>query len=69
MRDTYPVEMASNFQVFEFESVEPKGSFVKVVSYTELNEKGFYNFGFGDKDPETGFISDLTITMKIVKES
>ena len=24
--------------------------------------KGFYNLGFGDKDPITGFLSDLTVT-------
>ncbi len=40
----------------------PKGSVTKVVRYTQINVKGFYNLGFGDKDPITGYISDLTVT-------
>jgi hypothetical protein len=33
-----------------------------VVRYSEINVKGFYNLGFGDKAPLTGFISDLTVS-------
>ena len=33
-----------------------------MVRYTEINIKGFYNLGFGDKDLITGYISDLTVT-------
>ena len=58
----YKVDVASDFLTFEFESIGPKGRFTKVVNYTELDEKGFYNLGFGDKDPETGLISDATVT-------
>lgn len=54
--------MAPDFQTFEFESLGPKGQFLKVVQYTELEQQGFYNLGFGDKDPNTGLISDLTVT-------
>ncbi|MBD0289050.1 MAG: hypothetical protein ICV79_27060, partial [Flavisolibacter sp.] len=28
----------------------------------EINVKGFYNLGFGDKDPLTGFVSNLSVT-------
>lgn len=38
------------------------GDIVKVVRCTEINVRGFYNLGFGDKDSITGFINDLTVT-------
>jgi hypothetical protein len=58
----YKVETSLDFKTFEFISVGLKGSITKVVRYTEINVKGFYNLGFGDKDPVTGFISDLIVT-------
>ncbi len=62
LNDLYAVRIAPDFQTFEFVSVGPKGNITKVVSYTEINIKGFYNLGFGDKDPITGYLSDLSIT-------
>ncbi len=58
----YKVNISKDFQTFEFVSVGSKGSITKVVRYNEINVKGFYNLGFGDKDPITNFISDLTVT-------
>jgi hypothetical protein len=58
----YKVDISPDFKIFEFESIGPKGNIIKVVRYTEINVKGFYNLGFGDKDPLTGFINDLTVT-------
>jgi hypothetical protein len=58
----YTVDISPDFKTFEFVSTGPKGNITKVVRYTEINVKGFYNLGFGDKDPVTGFISDLTVT-------
>lgn len=60
--ERYNVETSSNFEVFEFTSNGPKGKIKKVVFYSEINIKGFYNLGFGDKDPNTGYVSDLTNT-------
>lgn len=34
----------------------------KIVRYSKTNLRGLYNLGFGDKDDETGFISDTVIT-------
>ena len=62
LNNIYRLDMAPDFQTFEFESLGPKGRFLKVVQYTELEQKGFYNLGFGDKDPNTGLISDVTVT-------
>ncbi|MEI9959185.1 MAG: hypothetical protein WDM90_23380, partial [Ferruginibacter sp.] len=58
----YNVDTSPDFLTFEFVSVGQKGSVTKVVRYSEINVKGFYNLGFGDKDPITGFLSDLTVT-------
>ncbi len=58
----YQFESSPDLMTFEFDSVGPKGSVTKVVQYSEINVRGFYNLGFGDKDPQSGYISDLTVT-------
>jgi hypothetical protein len=60
--DRYNVKAADDLTSFEFDSIGPKGIIRKVVRYTEINLKGFYNLGFGDKDPLTGYISDVSVT-------
>ena len=58
----YSSKFSENFLTFEFISEGPRGKIVKVVNYEEINIKGLYNLSFGDKDPISGFISDLTVT-------
>ena len=58
----YQFESSPDLSTFEFESIGPKGVITKVVNYTEINVKGFFNLGFEDKDPQSGYISDLTVT-------
>lgn len=62
LNERYSIKTAADFTLFEFDSIGPKGTVQKVVRYTEINLKGFYNLGFGDKDPFTGFVSDLSVT-------
>lgn len=62
LNNYYDVETSPDFKTFEFVSVGQKGNITKIVRYSEINVKGFYNLGFGDKDPITGFLSDLTVT-------
>ena len=62
LNDYYEIETSPDFQTFEFRSIGPKGSIIKVIRYAEINVKNYFNLGFGDKDPITGFISDLSIT-------
>ena len=33
-----------------------------MVRYTEINIKDYYNLGFGDQDPLTGYVSDTSRT-------
>ncbi len=58
----YQLRSAARELTFEFDSVGPKGTITKVVTYQEVNVKSVYNLGFGDKDPDTGYISDLAVT-------
>ena len=60
--DRYRVETSFDLTTFEFTSDGPKGKIEKIVVYTEINLKGVYNLAFGDKDPITGFLNDLTVT-------
>ena len=46
----YDVKVADDLCSFEFDSVGPKELVKKIVRYTEINIKGYYNLGFGDKD-------------------
>lgn len=61
MFDNYYFAVSEDFKTFEFESIGPIGSVIKVVRYTKIYE-GVYNLGFGDKDEATGFIDDLVVT-------
>jgi hypothetical protein len=58
----YDLRSAVEELTYEFDSVGPKGTITKVVMYREANVKDVYNLGFGDKDLETGYISDLAVT-------
>jgi hypothetical protein len=60
--DCYTLKSSDDGLTFEFASVGPKGRVTKVVKYREINVKDYYNLGFGDKDPATGYISDLSVT-------
>ncbi len=50
----YHVKSSPDLLTYEFESVGPKGIITKVVHYREINVRGIYNLGFGDKDSHTG---------------
>ncbi len=62
-QEKYAVDIDNTTQIYEFVSVGSKGSFQKLVQYTPLDENGtFFNLGFGDKDPVSGKVNDLTVT-------
>jgi hypothetical protein len=47
---------------FEFISEGLRGCIIKVVQYTPLHVGNYYNLGFGDRDLQTGLISDRTVS-------
>jgi len=61
LADHYQVETAADFLSFEFVSVGPRGRVIKAVRYTSIGFNQFYNLGFGDKDPVSGYLSDTTV--------
>lgn len=59
----YPYFANKNFKEYEFFSEGPRGKIKKVVSFIQIEDDPvIYNMGFGDVDPGTGLISDLSIT-------
>ena len=46
----YDVIASADLTSFVFVSKGPKGTIQKVVRYTGINVKDYYNLGFGDKD-------------------
>lgn len=60
--DKYELKMGQSLMSYEFESDGPKGKITKLIRYTEIELKGFYNLGFGDKNHITGEIDDAVIT-------
>lgn len=58
----YQYSAENELNIFEFDSVGNKGKVTKIVQYTEMSVKGYYNLGFGDLDPETKEINDEIIT-------
>ena len=60
--ERYIVEFGADFRVFEFDSEGPKGKVRKIIQYTEINLKNYFNLGFGDKNHKTNEIDDLVVT-------
>lgn len=58
----YPVSYTPDCLTFEFISDGFKGRIMKVVQYTPLHKRNYYNLGFGDRDLRTGHISDLSVS-------
>ncbi len=59
----YDFEKTPDTHYYEFHSVGPNGTVRKVIQFQQINIKeNVYNLGFGDFDPATNEISDLTTT-------
>ena len=58
----YEYSAENELNIFEFDSIGNKGKITKIVQYTEMSVKGYYNLGFGDLDIETREINDEIIT-------
>jgi len=58
----YEYSTESELFLFEFESIGKKGNIKKIVQYTEMSIKGYYNLGFGDYNEQTNEIDDTIVT-------
>ena len=57
----YELEADKSLELFEFISIGNKGEIVKIVQFMKVSEN-LYNLGFGDKNSETGEISDIIVS-------
>jgi hypothetical protein len=63
--ERYEYKKSGTFGQFYFHSDGPKGRIRKVVVFRflgKINDFHNFNVGFGDWDPKTGKINDLTVT-------
>jgi hypothetical protein len=56
--EKYTTKALPSLMEFEFTSSGPNGNIIKVIQYTPTNIPNVYNLGFGDKNNNTGDISD-----------
>jgi hypothetical protein len=57
----YDYSAENELSIFEFDSIG-KERITKIVQYTEMSVKGYFNLGFGDLDVQTREINDEIIT-------
>lgn len=58
----YTISASDTMIEFEFISIGTKGNIIKVVQYSPTGILDTYNLAFGDKDPNTGNITDNVIS-------
>ena len=58
----YEYSTENELNIFEFYSIGKNGKISKIVQYTEMSLKGYFNLGFGDLNLETREIDDEIIT-------
>ncbi len=61
-QERYKVSVDAAIETYEFESVGNKGVIRKRVMFRLIEPPNIYNLGFGDADPLTDEIDDLTVT-------
>jgi hypothetical protein len=60
--DKYQLKAGQELLSYEFISEGPKGLIHKRIQFTLVNRRQVFNLAFGDKDPTTGNIDDLTVS-------
>jgi len=58
----YEYATEDELNIFEFDSVGTKGKVTKIIQYTEMSIKGYFNLGFGDLDLNTKEVNDEIVT-------
>lgn len=60
---TYNIKLNSEEPYsFEFFSEGKNGKIQKVIIFQETDTEGVFNLGFGDRNPQTGFLDDMSIS-------
>ena len=58
----YEYATEDELNIFEFDSIGTKGKVTKIIQYTEMSIKGYFNLGFGDLDLNTKEVNDEIVT-------
>ena len=60
--DRYEIKSGEHLLSFEFLSEGSKGKIQKLIQFALVNQDNYYNLAFGDKNPVTGEIDDISVT-------
>ena len=61
-KERYELVTESDVMRFRFTSIGPKGEVPKLVIYSKMRLKNYYNLSFGDKVLDTDTIDDYVVT-------
>lgn len=59
---TYPLNSGDNPWSYRFVSHGFRGAIPKLIQFSLVRADGIYNLAFGDEDPDTGEMNDLSIS-------
>ncbi len=57
----YELKADEKLEIFEFVSIGNKGEITKIIQFLRISDN-LYNLGFGDKNANTGEISDIIVS-------
>ena len=62
IKDFYPTKVSTHFIAYDFISEGRNGKILKGIRYNLTEFSNIWNLGFGDLDPLTGEINDLSVS-------
>ena len=60
--EKYNLKAEATLTRFEFVSEGPKGTIRKLIEFQKTTVPGLFNLAFGDTDPQTGEMNDLSVS-------
>ncbi len=58
----YNLKASTQGRRYAFVSEGPRGIIPKLIEFQDTREPGLFNLAFGDKDPQTGEVNDLSVS-------
>lgn len=60
--EKYNLKTSAKGKRYEFISEGPRGAIRKLIEFQATHDPGLFNLAFGDKDPKTGEMDDLSVS-------
>ena len=60
--EKYNLKASTKGRRYEFVSEGPRGAIRKLIEFQETHDPGLFNLAFGDKNPATGEMDDLSVS-------